>query len=119
MAAMLMIGLQASAQTEAPASDKVEQRAKALTDEMKTKLPLDDAAYPKVYEINLKYAKKMQELKAGSEGKLEKIKAMRSNKEDKNEELKAVLNESQYAAYTKMMEEKRAAMKAKRKERRK
>jgi len=45
------------------AKDQAEERAKNMTEQMQKKLSLTDAQYQSVYTINLKYAKKNEQLK--------------------------------------------------------
>lgn len=84
-----------------------EQRAKTLTEKMKTELTLTDSQYDKVYEVNLKYAVKNQEILKGSGNKLSKFKSLKSTNEDKSDEMKNLLTEEQYKKYEELQKEQR------------
>jgi Spy/CpxP family protein refolding chaperone len=84
---------------------KAETRAQKLTDKMKTALSLSDDQYAKVYDINLKYAKKNETLMEGSGSKLSKFQALKSDNEEKTKELKAVLTKEQFDKYKEMQQE--------------
>lgn len=82
-----------------------EERAKTLTEKMKTTLSLTDEQYPKIEAINLKYAEKNQSLRSSSKGKLSKYKSLKSSLKDRDKEMKKVLTPEQYEKYKEMMEE--------------
>lgn len=82
-----------------------EERAQKLSDKMKTELSLTDEQYEKVKAVNLKYAKKNDEIRNGSGGKLSKYKSIKSSQSDKKKEMKAILTEEQYKKYEQMMED--------------
>ncbi len=84
-----------------------EDRAAKLTEWMKTNLKLSDDQVTKVQDINLKYARKMDELHNSSQDKNAKMMAMKSDGEAKDGELKQVFTNDQYQAY----EAKKADMK--------
>ena len=54
---------------------------------------------PKVQEINLKYAQKMDPVLKGSEGPLVKMRAAKAIDQDKEAELSKVLTQEQYKQY--------------------
>jgi len=70
-----------------------EERVKMQTDRMKENLTLDDKQYESVKELNLKYAKKMEE---NTERNRETFQKMN---EEKNKELKEILTEEQYKKF--------------------
>lgn len=82
-----------------------EERAVKLTEKMKTRLVLTDAQYNKVYDINLKYARKNTDIMNGDGGKLAKIKSLKSTNEAKSKEMKVVLTQEQFEKYEEMQEE--------------
>lgn len=96
--------LNAQETTKASAAD----RAKKLSDKMKTELSLDSSAYAGVYAINLKYAEKNTEIMNGSEGKLAKFKSLKASNEEKEKEMKGVLTKEQFKKYKEMMKERKA-----------
>lgn len=96
-----------------------EERAQMQTDHMKEKLVLTENQVPQVHEINLKYARKMQDAYNAGGGKLQKLKRVKGVSQEKDKELKRVLTSSQYAAYESNKEEMKAKMKERAKERRK
>lgn len=92
----------------AQTGEGLEERVRKQTDILYTDLPLRDSAqYKQVYDINLKYAQKMQESvqKAGS--KMAKLKAARSVQEQKDGEMKKVLSSDQYKKYNEIMDERK------------
>lgn len=93
----------APATTATPAATaadaKAEAQAKLLTDKMQQKLALTADQYPLIYDINLKYLKKNSGTVAKAEGGLAKLKAVKATQTTKEEELKAVLTEEQFAKY--------------------
>lgn len=92
----------------AQTGEGLEERVRKQTDILYTDLPLRDSAqYKQVYDINLKYAQKMQESvqKAGS--KMAKLKAARSVQEQKDGEMKKALSSDQYKKYKEIMDERK------------
>lgn len=85
--------------TPAATDTKAEAQAKVLTDKMQQKLALTADQYPLIYDINLKYLKKNSGTVAKAEGGLAKLKAVKATQTTKEEELKAVLTEEQFAKY--------------------
>ncbi|HEX2628665.1 MAG TPA: hypothetical protein VHM26_06635 [Chitinophagaceae bacterium] len=91
-------------ETKANATD----RAKKMTDQMKTELSLSDSSYTNVYAINLKYAEKNSEIMSGAEGRLAKLKSLKASNEEKEKEMKAVLTKEQFKKYKELMKERKA-----------
>ena len=86
-----------------------EQRAEQQTAQMTEKLSLSEAQAGKVGEINLKYAKKMQEAREAADGDWEAIRAtMGTIRTEQEKELQTVLTEEQWQQWTKYREEQRA-----------
>ena len=81
-----------------------EDRAKRQTDMMKTQLNLTAVQEPKVADINLKYAKKMEDVRNISDTAVQRKSAMNIQTQ-KEKELKGVLSDAQYKDYLKMVEE--------------
>ncbi len=82
-----------------------EDRAKMLTNEMKSKLSLTDEQYQKVYDINLKYAKQVDQTAKTATDQKAKLQLFKSNHEDKAKEFKKVLTPEQYKMYEDMTKE--------------
>jgi hypothetical protein len=93
--ATLLIAESVSAQK---LGDAAERSAK-LTEWMRISLSLTDEQLPTVRDINLKYAKKMDAVKASSLPKSEKMREITDNDKAKDQELKAVLTYSQFQTY--------------------
>jgi len=92
---MLFVALTSSAQQMGDAAE----RSSKLTEWMRINLNLTDEQLPTVRDINLKYAKKMDELKNNSLPKSEKMKQITDNDKAKDDELKNVLTASQFQTY--------------------
>lgn len=102
--ALLITTSQASAQESGRKTP--EERAKVLTEKMKTELSLTTEQEPKVEAINLKYAKLNQEtISTGSNRKLKTYKTIKKHREEKDKELKEVLTGDQYKKYQEMVKE--------------
>lgn len=80
-----------------------EQRAGMMTDSMKLQLRLDDGQVPKVYALNLKYARIMQkEVVETDRNKLSKYWKGNEINGRKETELKKLLTPEQWKAYERM-----------------
>ncbi len=84
-----------------------EDRAKHLTEMMKESLSLTAAQEPKVSAINLKYAKKIEEVRKVADTAVQH-KSMQNLNKQKDGELKAVLTADQFKSYLKQVEEMKA-----------
>ena len=103
--ALLFTTSQVSAQ-ETGGKRTPEERAKTLTEKMKTELSLTTEQVPKVEAINLKYAKlNYEKINTGTRRKLKGYLAVRNNKIEKDKELKQVLTDDQYKKYEEMGKE--------------
>lgn len=108
----LSIGGWANAQSKSEWMEKpAEERAQIITDWMTEELSLKDDQKSDTYDINLKYAKKGDELKAASGSKMSKFKKMKAYGEDKDAELKKVFTDEQYQAYQDKKKDMRDKMK--------
>lgn len=92
------------------------ERAKKVSEKLKTELSLTDDQYNKVYDINLKYGTKMHDLKKSEGNRDSKMPEMKTLNKGKNEELKSVFNDAQWTKYQEWKKEKKHHMKDKRKE---
>jgi hypothetical protein len=88
-------------------SSTPEERATRLTEMMKEQLKLTAAQEPKVSAINLKYAKKNQEVRAIADT-AQRRKTAIANESARDGELKGVFTASQYKEYLKLKEEMKA-----------
>ncbi len=86
-----------------------ETRAKRQTDRMKEQLKLTPAQETKVEAINLKYAKKMDEARKNADPAIQKKNALAIQSQRENE-MKGVLNATQYKEYLKMVAEMKERM---------
>jgi hypothetical protein len=75
-----------------------EERAQLQTEWMKENLQLSDSQQVKVEALNLEYALKMEKIKS-IDGNLSKLKKARKTSEEKDEKLKKLLSEEQFAFY--------------------
>lgn len=87
-----------------------EDRAKRQTEMMKEKLSLTAAQEPRVSAINLKYAKKMEDVRKIKDTAVQR-KTFQNLSNQKDGELKVVLTAEQYKSYLKQMEELKARRK--------
>jgi len=88
-----------------------QERAEIQTRLMGNALSLSDSSrIDKVYDINLKYAKKMEELTNSGSRRRAKFRKMRSLSEDKDKELKKTLTSEQYEEYLELKEQMRERM---------
>ena len=92
-----------------------EDRAKTQTEFMKEELNLGKDQAEKVDEINLKYAKQIQEIITGSLGREERRNKIQEISQEKDKELKSVLSEEQYEKYLEARDEMRKKMRERRK----
>lgn len=87
-----------------------EERAQIQTEWMKQTLKLDETQLVQIEPLNLKYAQKMEEVKAVS-GKIGKLKKAKSIMDEKDNELKKILNKDQFNVYLEKREELRDKLK--------
>ena len=84
-----------------------EDRAKRLTEMMKEGLQLTPAQEPKIAAINLKYAKKNDEVKKMTDTTLMR-KTLQANNKLKDTELQGILTPEQFKSYQKQAEQMKA-----------
>lgn len=87
-----------------------EQRAAIQTQFMKERLNLPAEVLAKVEAINLKYARQMDPVLKGSDGKLAKMQKARGIMGAKDDELKAILSPDQFEAYDDAKDDIKAAL---------
>ncbi|MBN8785866.1 MAG: hypothetical protein J0I84_02120 [Terrimonas sp.] len=115
MAVTLLISASVSAQDKMQHKTP-EEKAKMMSDKMKTALTLTDEQYQKVQAINLDFATKSKDIKkdgADRSAWMEKIKPL---EEERNTALKGVLTPEQFTKYESLKEEMKGKMKDKQKE---
>ncbi|NLR61789.1 hypothetical protein HGH93_27080 [Chitinophaga polysaccharea] len=92
-----------------------EQRAKILTEWMKTNLALSAVQTEQVYHLNLQYAQKNALISQSKGGKLSKYKKMKALQQEKSASFTQILNTEQYKKYQELKEQMLKAIKEKRK----
>lgn len=101
----------ASAQDEDFKNSTPEERAEFQTDWMKSELSLDPTVVPNVYNINLKYSKKMQSIMNSGGSRIQKYREFKASSDAKDAELKNVFTKDQYKMYQQRKEEMKQKMK--------
>lgn len=81
------------------ASFSAESYAAKLNDWMKTNLQLTSEQIPKVEEINLKYAKRLEALKAKTIPRRQKLDILKADDKAKEKELKDIFTVDQFKTY--------------------
>ena len=105
--ALALSPLGVSAQMEKLANTTPQERATMQTQYMTTKLGLTPDQTQSVSALNLKYAQKMDPIIKGSEPPVMKLRQMRQLNEQKDAELKGLLQPPQYEKYLAAKEEMR------------
>lgn len=95
-----------------------EQRAQFQTEYMKENLALSPDQQSSIHEVNLKYARKIQDAYNSPGKKMQKLKHMKSIGVEKDKELKGILDADQYATYEKNKEAMKEKIRAKAQEKR-
>ncbi|MBT31933.1 MAG: hypothetical protein CMO01_19925 [Thalassobius sp.] len=93
------------------ASSTPEERAQMQTDKLAEKITMDDDQKEQLYAINLKYAEEIQPVLESDQSKISKLQEIKSINKGKDEEIKEIFNEEQYAAYEEMKKEVRKDVK--------
>lgn len=88
-----------------------EQRAKFLTDTMRTVLSLSDDQYTSVYNINFDIAKKNETIMKSDDGRMSKFKQLKANQDARDSALQTVLTKDQFTLYQQKVNEIISAMK--------
>ena len=104
-ALLLAFALGASAQMDMLKNTSPEQRAETLTKLMQSKLDLTSTETPRVADINLKYAQKMEPIIQGADGPFMKMRHMKEVNDEKEAELKQVLTPQQWDKFQASKEE--------------
>ena len=93
VALLLMFSTAAMAQADVAAS------AKAVTEQLKSQLALNDSQAAKVLEINRTYLKKLNENKLAGGTKVDKAKKLKTLDIDREAKIKSVISADQYKIY--------------------
>lgn len=105
MVLLMMFTLNAAAQ------DKAGTGAKAVTENMKEQLSLNDSQYSKVLGINHSYLQRAIENRDSGKSKIDKAKRLKELDDDRDTKLKSVLSEEQYKKYVATKMENRKKLK--------
>jgi hypothetical protein len=84
-----------------------EEKAKKMTDSLKSSLSLTDAQYSKVYDLNVNYITKMQTLRQQTGTKDEKMQSFKDLRKARNKDLEAALTQDQLVKYKATQKEKK------------
>lgn len=93
------------------------ERAEMQTKNMTEMLSLTEDQKEKVGTVNLRYAERMQSVHNSGQGRLQRLRQMKSISEEKDLELKKIFTPVQYEKYSRHKEEMKDNMRAKAKER--
>ena len=96
---LLIAAPRAWAQLDKLKNTTPEERAKAQTELMKSKLDLTADQLPKVADLNLKYAQKMEPILKGDAGWFMKMHEVKEISGAKEAELKQILSPEQFDKY--------------------
>lgn len=88
-----------------------EERATEITKTMQTQIGFNEETYAKVYDVNLQFVSKNQELKQRDVSKFKKFKALRKNDKKRKKALKDILTKDEYKAFKKHRSDNRSAFK--------
>ncbi|WP_127126361.1 hypothetical protein [Pseudoflavitalea rhizosphaerae] len=110
----VIFSMHVNAQSRLTEEQKKELSAKF--EEYKAKLNLSDTQQEKVKAINTTYFEGLASLKESGGSKLSRLKTLRKITDEKDKQMKTVLDEGQYETYKKMQKEMREEFKKKRKQ---
>lgn len=88
-----------------------EDKAIEMTQKMQEQIGFSDEAYAKVYDVNLEFVNKTQELKQRDVSKFKKFKALKKMDDKRNKDLKDVLTKAEYELFEKNKSDNRKAFK--------
>lgn len=92
------------------AQDKARHGAKAVTENMKEQLSLNDGQAAKVQQINLDFLQKAIENKESGKSKVEKAKKLKQLDDDRDKKLESVLSKEQFKKFVATKSENRKKM---------
>lgn len=84
-----------------------EEKAKRMTDSLKSNLALTDSQYSKIYELNVNYITKMQALRKQDGSKEDKKQSFKELRKSQHKNLSAVLTKDQMEKLRVMQKQKR------------
>ncbi|MBC8032633.1 MAG: hypothetical protein H7Y03_00695 [Chitinophagaceae bacterium] len=90
-----------------------EERAKLVTDSMKTSLVLNEEQYQKAYTANLHFMTKAADVRKESGDRASKVSKLKALNKDRDDALKTVLTEAQYAQFQEQKKDNRKEMRGK------
>jgi hypothetical protein len=96
---LFAVGLCTTVHSQQTSSFSAETYAAKLNDWMKTNLQLTNEQIPKVEEVNLKYAKRLEALQAKTIPRRQKLDILKADDKDKEKELKQILTVDQFKTY--------------------
>ncbi len=106
VAACTLFSVSSFAQQQKQPKQTPEERAKRMTDSMKTNLSLTDDQYNKVYDLNVNYITKMQALRQQQGSREDKMQQFKELRKSEDNDLGAVLTKDQMEKYKAMQKEK-------------
>lgn len=115
MAVIMLVSASAFAQ-EKMQHKTPEERAKMMSDKMKTELALTDEQYQKVQTINLDFATKSSDLRKEGGDKSSWAEKMKPLDDERTTALKGVLTPDQFSKYETMKKNMKSKMKDKQKD---
>ena len=89
------------------------EKAQALTEKQNERIHFSDGQEKQMYDINLKYVKEMEKISAGGRS-MSTMRKLKSMGDEKDKEVKKVLNGDQYSEYLEQKQEMQEQMKANR-----
>jgi Spy/CpxP family protein refolding chaperone len=84
----------------------LEERATMMSDKLKSSVQLTDEQYAKVYDVNVRYATKMQELRKQSGAKEDQKQAFKNLRKEQHDEINAILTSEQQVKYKELQKQK-------------
>jgi hypothetical protein len=108
---LFLVGYSTTVRSQETTNFSAEKYAAKLNDWMKTNLQLTSEQIPKVEDINLKYAKKLEALKANTIPRRQKLDIMKADDKAKEKELKEVFTGDQFKKYQEKKNEIKKQMK--------
>lgn len=84
-----------------------EERAKRMTDSLKSNLALTDSQYSKILQLNVDYLKQMQSLRKQDGTKEQKMESFKTLRKTHNKDVAAVLTKEQTSKFRTMREERK------------
>ncbi len=113
IASMLMIA-PANAYSQAPMSEGKRQEARERYQAHLDKLKLTEEQKPKVDEVNKEYLQALATTRKSEASRLEKYNTLKQLRSTRDEKLKAILTEEQYAIYQDDQQERRKQLRERR-----